>query len=283
MVQRLSTKFGLNNVITPANIASNLPATLVTDSNISNKLPAGLVSSTTSTPTLTGDGYNLYDNDYTLTISNSGSYTNPVFFYEVFNSSSLPVDSGIASTSTIIIPKAAFNGGTHTIKVWALEQDKKISSAATKSLGVMQFPAFRYYRIDNVIGIIGTDTNGGVGEWRVFSGSNQTGTDLAPSAITSSYYYSATYIHTRARDGNNSTMWWTLGSSLPQWIQYDMGSSVVVKSHRLISYANGTSYGFTGARIIASDTGSFSGEEAVLYSNVNLGGSSGPTTLNLST
>lgn len=277
MVQRLSTKFGLNNVITPANIASNLPATLVTDSNISNKLPTGLVSSTTSTPTLTGDGYNLYDIDYTLTVSNSGSYTNPVFFYEVFNSSSLPVDSGIASTSTIIIPKAAFNGGTHTIKVWALEQDKKISSVATKSLGVMQYPAFRYYRVDQVIGAAGA-TNGGLAEWRLYSGPGQTGTDLVPSSTSASYFYSATYNNTKTRDGSLVTMWWTLGSAAQQWLQYDMGSSVIVRSFKLQSY-NAGNYGFDNARIVASNTGSFSGEEVVLYDNVAIGGS--VLTLNL--
>jgi hypothetical protein len=277
MVQKLSDRFGLDGVITAANLASNLPPSVITTSNISSYVSATPQS---ITPTLTGDSSWTIGFNYELTISNYASYSNAVFFWQMLNNAGIIVDSGSLSGDDLItIPKGIFDNSPHTINVYAMEPGKLTSSKATKSLGNAAYPSVRYIRLDNIIGETPTGSNGGVGEFRVYSGAGQSGTDLAPTSITASYQYSATYAPSRARDGNVNTMWWTLGSSAPQWLQYDFGSSVSIGSFRINPYGNGTSYTFNVGRIIGSNTGSFTGEEIVFYDDISTVGLGGPLDL----
>lgn len=54
MVQRLSTRFKLDNFLTTTNISSSLPTSIITTDNISTSLPTTVVTSSTVDPSFTG-------------------------------------------------------------------------------------------------------------------------------------------------------------------------------------------------------------------------------------
>ena len=237
--------------------------TLDTYGHITGITSANASSPITATPTLSGASAPTVFTDYTLTISNFGSYTNAIFYYRLLNSTSQVLSSGWITESTVTFPYNIFDAAGHTIQVYAIEPQKAISSMASKSLAASSALSFRYLRVANV-GVSPPDSGAGIGEFRVFSGAQQTGTDYSPSSITASYAYSSVYPGSAAHDENLETMWWTLGNGSGSYLQYDLGSVRSIRSFRFNGFSSSASYRFSVARLLASNTGSFSGEETTL-------------------
>ena len=237
--------------------------TLDTYGHITGITSATASAPSSATPTLSGASAPALFSDYVLTISNHVSYSNGLFFYELLNSSSEIVASGWTSESTITFPQSVLDGGAQTIYVYAVEPTKALSARASKSLSATTAISFRYIRVADVIGAAG-DSTGGIAEFRVYSGAGQTGTDWSPSSITASYAYNTAYSADKARDGSNNTMWWTLGSTAAQYLQYDFGTARDIKSFRITSYVVANQYQFDGAKLLGSNTGAFSGEETAI-------------------
>ena len=216
-----------------------------------------------------GDATMFNHQNCTITITNYANYSGASFTYILKNSDGQSVASGSFSTSSITFNYTDNHIGLLTVDVSAQETGFLASPASSIAFTMITHRAYKYYRISNVIGANG-NTSGGIAEWRVFSGVNQTGTDLEPVLITSSYYYSGTYSDQKVRDGNVSTMWWTLGNANPQWIKFFMGNTPpTVVSMRLNTY-NNSNYGFENGVLEGSDQDLFAGEQEILVADLDL-------------
>jgi len=203
--------------------------------------------------------------EITIAVSNLSSYVFPTLSYYITDNAGNVVSSLLESTtSPLVIPVNILTGtGPHTVHVTAKEFGKTVSSESTASIPANTGSfTYRYYRISNVF------ANQGVAEWRLYTDYLQQGTDVAISAITASYTHSATYSPDKAHDGNQSTMWWTLGSSGAQWLKFDLGGSPpTIKSMSISAQAG---FGLIDAVLEASNTGAFTGEEVTLLSDVDV-------------
>ena len=85
---------------------------------------------------------------------------------------------------------------------------------------------------------VGGSGNEGVGEWNLFSGGGQTGSDWVPTSITATHSLSSTYAPAKARDGSVSTMWWPLGAAnlSRQYVTFDLGQARTVTSTSITSF-----------------------------------------------
>lgn len=85
----------------------------------------------------------------------------------------------------------------------------------------------------------------------------------SPYFCTYSQYYGGGYEGWRSFDGNLTTRWSSAGGAAPQWIKLDLGVSRRIKGVGLTQ--NPTWGSVIGWEIQGSNTGSFSGEEVILY------------------
>ena len=194
---------------------------------------AGIGASPSLTPTLSGGSSvpMFSGSGYTLTVSTYSSYTDPIFFYVIDDGSSNTAQ-GSWGAASIQIAASELPSGNFNIRVIALDVGKAASAQTSKSVSASTVTA-RYWRMGITAGGAGSE---GVGEWRLFSGASQTGTDWTPTSITATAYYNSTYLPAKARDGNVNTMWWPLGSTGRHYLTYDLGQARTVASTSIISY-----------------------------------------------
>jgi hypothetical protein len=228
---------------TVINDSQGLTSIASIDSTTAAAIQAAGVGGGATTPTLSGNSaLTLFDNTYTLTVSNYSSYTVPLFFYTITDNGGTLTATGNFTTSSTDISTEDFTGtAPWTIEVMAGDVSRGFSAAATKSVSDVTAVSARYWRI-------GLTADEGIGEWHLFSGRNATGTDHSPSSFLGNYAgYNTTYSRDKAHDDIGSTMWWTLSGSSSQGgntLIYDFGTAKSVKSMTFVnfspSYALGT-------------------------------------------
>ena len=231
----------------------------------------------TVTPTLTGSATGDELLSYTFTVSNHATYDDPAYFVEVYTGVTKVVDNddvtdNLDGTLTFTAPAT----GTHEIRVRCQDFGDLQSEIATKALTTVAFgDNFRYWKITGV-----TCSQGNwwmLANWRMYTAASQGGTAY-PSNMTSNALptpfvaatnnnYNATYPEWHAFDSNTTgTFYWAIGSSdgPADWITIDLGAAVDVKSLS-ITAGNGATYAPTGFELYGSATGSFGGEETLVY------------------
>ena len=217
----------------------------------------GIISApVTPTPTLTSAAnLGTFKVTHAVTVNNHASYLLPIYTYYVTDANDVIMGGVLTQTTpSIAIPTASLSGDfPHTVNVYAEEAGKVVSAAGVTDIAqVLGGTSFRYYRLVLPAATIVAQ------QWRMFSGLNQSGTDIAAS-ITSTTIYS-TYYASNARDNNYSTFSMTHQTN-PAWFKLDLGASFVeVKSIRLKTNLN---Y-FATMNLEGSNTGAFSGEETVI-------------------
>lgn len=226
------------------------------DSTTAASIQAGGVGAAATTPTLSGSSsLPTFLNTYTLTVSNFSSYTVPLFFYSVVDNGGTAVGTGNFTTSSVDIPLSHFSGtAPWTVKVLAGDVSKLFSTAATKSVSDVAGITARYWRI-------GVTPNEGVAEWRLYTGRNQTGTDVNVSSFLGSYAGYSGYPRSSAHDGSQSSMWWSLSGTSGQGsntLIFDLGSAQTIKSMAFANFGGGPSYALgeftTAGCTVASST-----------------------------
>lgn len=225
------------------------------DATTAASIQAGGVGASATTPTLSGNSaLTLFDNTYTLTVSNYSSYTVPLFFYSIVDNGGTITATGNFTTSSVDISTASFSGtAPWTIKVIAGDVSTGFSASATKSVSDVTAVSARYWRI-------GLTADEGIGEWHLFSGRNATGTDHSPSSFLGNYAgYNTTYSRDKAHDDIGSTMWWTLSGSSSQGgntLIYDFGTAKSVKSMTFVNFSQSYALGThtTAGCTVASST-----------------------------
>ena len=237
----------------------------------------------------------------TITITNHSSYTNPNYQVSVsIAGSEIIADSAIthtlesagdhvSNTMTFLDQNASTSDRTVSIK--AQEFGANVQSAATTATyAAATFSSYRYYRIISLeSGGSNSSKRMALAELRLFAGFNQGSTEYPTSAMTSnsgpSPYsvtggeYSSSYAKWKIFDKSDSSWFWNLGATTStNWVEFDNGTAVSVKSASLRFYKN-----FNDAvriDIEGSNTGNFSGEEAQVLSLTSIPTGTGYETVN---
>ena len=178
-------------------------------------------------------------------------------------------------TASIAWSNAPLTSGDYTLKVKVQDFGDLESDVASFSF-TKAAASFRYWRYAD---IVITGTNGVmVANWRLYSGSSQSGTAYpptmtdattpAPYVASSSFFYNATYADWKAFDGSIAgTFWWTLGhnaeATYNDWLQIDLGAIETIQSMSFTT-GNQATYNASQFTIYASNTGAFAGEEVVI-------------------
>ena len=212
-----------------------------------------------------------------VTVTNWASYDDPNVWAQLKDSGGNVIVTNAQMTDNhdgTFVFTSPSTGVDFVLEVKVQDFGDLASDTASVTFDIVQFGGtFRYWRV--VYGSTFTGTaNTGLYNVRFYSGANQTGTAYpanmtsattpAPYVVTSSYYYSATYADWKAFDTAPGGWWWLLsapGGTNGQWLQVDMGSSVSVQSMTIGSYYSVAPDQVT---ILASDTGSFTGEETTI-------------------
>jgi hypothetical protein len=213
----------------------NLQNILGIDTTTANSIIAAGVGGAdpATTPTLTGNSsLTLFGNSYTLTVSNYSSYTSPIFFYSIKNSSSTVISNGSFTSSSKDIPTSEFDGNAdYTIEVIAADVQKAFSVKTTKTVGDGSVSA-RYWKFF-------ATSNGSVHEAisniRLYSGPAQTGTSHVPTAYLGNYEQSASYARNKVSDSSYSSMWWSIAANATVHLILDLGSNKTVRSMEVAS------------------------------------------------
>ena len=237
-------------------------------------VPSGGGSATTA-PTLASLSTTGYG-PVTFTISNFGSYTNPVFQVVVLDSASATkVDEEVVTTDgdiTINVPMDAA-AGTATLKVRAQQFGDFTQSAEATTTFTQNSLNFRYYRIRTVSDSGANSSNHmGIKDWRFYDAvnfgdtpypSNMTSDSLPSPYVASAGNVYSSYSPYKAFDSSTSSFYWTIFASAANgWLQIDMGSSpATMKSARIKFYSSSNA---THITLTGSNTGNFSGEETTL-------------------
>ena len=237
----------------------------------------------------------------TITITNHSSYTNPNYEVSVSAGGSVIItDSAITHTlesagdhvsNTMTFLDQNASTAQRTVSIKAQDFGNNIQSAATTATyAAATFSSYRYYRVISLeSGGSNSTKRMALAELRLYAGFNQGSTQYPTSGMTSnsgpSPYsvtgreYSSSYAKYKIFDKNDSTWFWSLGASTSNnWVVFDNGTAVSVKSASLRFYKS-----FNQAvriDIEGSNTGSFSGEEAQILSLTSIPTGSGYETVN---
>lgn len=233
----------------------------------------------TTTPTITNlnDTYSVGS----LTVGNHASYTNPKYFCEVYSSGGTKVldDADITKDGADLSwTDPGTSQDTRTVKLRAQEFGDYIQSAEVTDTYVKNVVEFRYYRMYAVNSSgTGVTAHLGIKDWRFYTGSGGTGTKYpsdmtdystpTPYVASAGHEYSSTYLAWKAFDSSTTgTFAWTLGVSSAgnNWIGIDLGSGPPTLASIRAKFYSGTSTDYI--KLVASNTGSFSGEEVALQS-----------------
>lgn len=216
----------------------NLQNILGIDATTANSIIAAGVggADAATTPTLTGNSsLTLFGNSYTLTVSNYSSYTSPIFFYSIKNSSSTVISNGSFTSSSIAIPTSQFDGNAgYTIEVIAADVQKAFSVKTTKTVGDASVSA-RYWKF---FATSNGSAHEAISNIRLYSGPAQTGTSHVPTAYLGNYQYSGTYQRNKVSDTSYTSMWWSLAANATVHLILDLGSNKTVRSMEVASPEN---------------------------------------------
>ena len=177
----------------------------------------------TTTPTFTHDAASRFSN--TVTITNHASFTQGVQYKVVTTLGGSMFDSQLVTgTDTIVIADTQATAGTRTITVTAQQFGDFYESAEVTGTYTKQTTNYRYFRLQ-AMNDDGTETHDNVGwdEFRLYSGTGQTGTQYPPNLtsntsgeaagyyIDSEFTFSTTsYPFYKAYDSNVNSWTWTL-------------------------------------------------------------------------
>ena len=250
-------------------------------------VPSASGGTATTTPTLASLSTTGYG-PVTFTISNFGSYTNPVFQVVVVDSASATVvDEEVVSTDgdiTINVPMTSA-AGTATLKVRAQQFGDFTQSAEATTTFTQNVFNLRYYRIRTVSSSGANSSNHmGIRDCRFYDEANFGGdpypSNMTTDSLPSPYVASAgntygSYSPYKAFDSSASSFYWSIFASAANgWLQIDMGSSPpTIKSSRIKFYSGSNC---THVTLTASNTGNFSGEEITIVSALEISKSGEP-------
>lgn len=247
----------------------------------------------TTTPTISADSSILYGN--TITVTNSGSYTEPVFHYHVSDGTTTIVDVYSQEFSHSFQDTEDASTGTRTITVSAQEYGDFVESADATTTYTKSTVNYRYYRLyGSADGT--TYSSGWHGTRQLFAYSSvQQGGTQYPEYLTSAtsgnangyytdytYEFNSTYAGWKAFDNTDNTWHWTL--SVPTAADNHIGfyfdattfpTAPTVKSWKYSSYSDPTA---NYTILVGSNTGAFAGEESVVYT-FDLTAQSAPSTI----
>jgi len=241
---------------------------------------------TTPTPTLTFDSTSFVQSQ-TVTMTVTNYVDGATVVANLFNASNVNQNATFTDTGNgvfeVTAPSTVATGYYATATM--AESNKFVSATGTSSatFEVTQASGNRYFRI------ISRETNGtasskrmALSELRLFSGTNQSGTEYPTNGMTSNsgpspytvtgHEYSSSYPKWKLFDKNDATWFWNLGATTSNnWIVFDNGSHVTTLSGSLRYY---TSFNDSvRVDIEGSTTGNFSGEETLLFTVTQPSGS----------
>ena len=151
------------------------------------------------------------------------------------------------------------------------------------SLGPATLPGYRYFRL-NITGSVGLYIRFQAVKIMVsstaypFAIGNMTSNTLpTPLVASASSIYDSPFEAWRAfanEAGGNDTYRWISASSAPQWLQVDLGSgnNIIPTSLQLCADSDAAASYVTDFQLLGSNIGSFTGEQATLYTSATLTG-----------